>query len=535
MCSFAMTDSTPKMLSVASDLDIQELVEDWATHRPADTFLAWIELDPEDFGEISWNAAHQASLRLAEYLHHLGIQAGDTICLHVENRPEAVLLLLACSILGTRLAPTNWKLTAAELSYIVRDSGARVIFADDAYLEIARDAVGEMTSFGVVSASELRNVWQGDSRRHVSSRTGALRFRDRPPQPGLEDRVILYTSGTTSAPKGVLISEAALIHAGWHIATSIGYTGRDRNLTVLPMCHINGLCYNVMTALVMGGSLCIVQRFSATRYWRHAKRASATVGWLAGTPMRMLLSKPASPADSDHPMRLVVYGQNLTRSGFAAWRPRFGTDLLQIYGTTETVTLPIANPLHGRRDDEAMGRPASGVLARVVGDEGVDQQSEMKGELQLKLIPGHQMMTGYLNNDVATAEKFTEDGWFRTGDVVRVGESGLLYFVDRVKDIIKVKGENVAASEVEHVLLSHPAVTDCAVTGIPDKLTDEAIVAFVVLAEDALDLNDVWTWVRERLAHFKIPVAIHPVASLPRTSTGKVQKSLLVERTLSSE
>lgn len=510
-----------EVFSLASYLSIDGQVRQWARTRPRAEFLSWFEGESSELlsSHLSWDEFAKAVDATVAFLSSHGVEAGQSVCLHGENSPEAALLLVACSRLRCRLVPTNWRLTATELDYVLRDCGARLVVAGDRQLEVATAAA----SVPVVSQSELRTAWSGWPGAAASVDESAVREAD------VSDLVILYTSGTTSRPKGVRISETALLHAGFHISGFTGVTPADRSLAVLPMCHVNGLVYNLMVAFAIGSSVCVVNRFSSSNYWRQARHVGATISWMAATPMRMVLAQPESPADRQHSMRLIIYGQNLTGDGFAVWRARFGTDLMQIYGSTETVTLPINNNTTVvTRPDTAIGVPSPGVLARLSADVVQNTDGSLVGELQLKLTPGQQMMSGYLNQDAATSARFSADGWFMTGDTVELRE-GLLYFLDRNGDIIKVKGENVSASEVEHALQSLAEVAEAAVVGVPNEMTDHAVRAYVVGRDVQLDADQLRLSLSKVLADFKIPAEIVCVESLPHTNTGKVQKSLLVQ------
>ncbi len=508
--------------SLASCLSIDGQIRRWAQAEPDKEFLSWFEGEPSELllSRLTWREFALALDATVAFLIRHGIERGQTVCLHGENSPEAALLLAACSTLRCRFVPTNWRLTPTELGYILRDSDARLVIAGERQLDVANATAGVL----VLPQADLRSHWQEWLATRDTVNAAGVSTAD------LSDRVILYTSGTTSSPKGVRISETALLHAGYHISGFTGVSNADRSLAVLPMCHVNGLCYNLMVAVAIGASVCVVNRFSSSSYWRQAACAGATISWMAATPMRMILARPESPADREHPMRMVIYGQNLTDEGFTTWRRRFGTDLMQIYGSTETVTLPINNHTTAvTRPDTTIGVPSPGVLARLSADADTAPDGSRIGELELKLTPGHHMMTGYLNQDAATAARFSSDGWFMTGDTMELRPDGLLYFVDRNGDIIKVKGENVSASEVEHALEKRPEIAEAAVVGVPDEMTDHAIRAYVVARDTALDVERLRCALTEVLADFKIPAQFVCVDSLPRTNTGKVQKALLVE------
>ena len=228
-----------------------------------------------------------------------------------------------------------------------------------------------------------------------------------------------------------------------------------------------------------------------------------------------------------HRLRVALFAQNVGESELALWEERIGAPLLQLYGMTETIGPPLMNPIWGRRRADALGKVSLGYTCRVVREDGSEAGPGESGQLLVGGIPGVSVTRGYLDDPEATAELLA-DGWLHTGDLVRVDADGFFSFVDRRKDMIKRAGENVAAGEIEAVVLEHPEVRDVAVVGVPDPIRDEAIVAFVVPRTDVgLDPEELLAWCAERLSKFRVPGAIEIREELPRTSVGKVQKHLL--------
>ncbi|CAM5230686.1 ATP-dependent acyl-CoA ligase OS=Streptomyces alboniger OX=132473 GN=CP975_33675 PE=4 SV=1 [Streptomyces alboniger] len=241
----------------------------------------------------------------------------------------------------------------------------------------------------------------------------------------------------------------------------------------------------------------------------------------------MLLAQSVSDADHMHQLRVVIFAQNVSAAQVTEFQKRFGVDLLQLYGMTETVFPPLMNPLLGTRNSQAMGRPVAGARIRLVDDQGNDVPLGTPGQLLVGANPGCDVMTGYLANPEATASTLV-DGWLHTGDVAATDSDGFVIFVDRAKDMIKRAGENVACSEVEAVIGQHPAVFESAAVGVPDEMRDEALVAFVVLCKGAEATPDeILDFCRERLAKFKVPDSVKLVRELPRTPVGKIQKHRL--------
>jgi len=296
---------------------------------------------------------------------------------------------------------------------------------------------------------------------------------------------------------------------------------------VLPLFHAGAQMHQTVPILMAGGSLALMERFSATRFMEQAIRYDATASALFSAPIRMILAQPHNPAHRRNRLRVVTFAQNVTRVQLDEWAERFHAPLIQLWGMTETASLPVMNPLYGPRNNMAMGKPVLGYEVRVVDEQGRDTAPGEIGELIVRGEPVRTLMKGYFKNPEATAATL-RNGWLYSGDKVRVDEEGYIYFVDRGKDLVKRAGENISTGEVEAVLKDHPALFDVAVIGIPDAMHDEAIKAFVILREhSAATPEDLIEWCRTRLSKFKVPSVVEFRDRFPRTSVGKIQKNLL--------
>jgi crotonobetaine/carnitine-CoA ligase len=249
---------------------------------------------------------------------------------------------------------------------------------------------------------------------------------------------------------------------------------------------------------------------------------------LVATMLRSLSAQPRGPADADHSVRVVMYSINCTDAEKQEFEHRFGVELLNGYGLTETVGNAIRAPLDGKRRWPSVGLPTLEREVRIVDEEGTEVRRGDIGELIIKGVVGRTMMLGYYKEPAATAEAVRGD-WLFTGDNARMDEFGYVYFFDRKKDVIKRAGENISASEVECALMEHPAVLECAVFGVPDPIRDEAVKALVVPRPGRqLSQEEIQSHCAERLAKFKCPQLVEFVSGpLPRTSIGKVDKKAL--------
>ncbi len=456
--------------------------------------------------------------RTANALLGLGVRRGDRLLLLLANCPEFLLLWFGAARMGAVIVPVNPLSSDAELAYLASHSEAVLVAVQPADVDRGNQL-------------GLRHmIVCGPPTGPRSFANLVLQASDDPP-PGppaqSDDEVaILYTSGTTSRPKGCLITHANYIHVGEAVAQHAGIQPEDRNLVVLPYFHGNAQYYSTMSTLVRGATLVVADRFSASRFWEIAAQHEASIVSLFAAPIRMLLAQPETPLPTVRP-RLAFFAQSVTRLQLDEWQRRFGVPLLQIYGMTEQLGWPLANPLHGRRDNMTIGRPTLPFQCRVVDESGADVPAGAAGQLLVRGEPGVSLMAGYYKNPQATAAAI-QAGWLWTGDNVRERADGLFEFVDRAKDMIKRAGENVAASEVEAALKDHPAVFDAAVIGVPDPIRDEAIKAYVVLGEGhQATAQELIGWCRVRLASFRVPEFVEFRPELPRTSVGKIQKHLL--------
>jgi crotonobetaine/carnitine-CoA ligase len=241
----------------------------------------------------------------------------------------------------------------------------------------------------------------------------------------------------------------------------------------------------------------------------------------------MILGQPTTPEECASELRLVTFAQNVTPAELERWRQRTAVPLMQLWGMTETVGLPLMNPLDDERHNMSLGLPVLGYRVRVVDEQGADVGPGDSGQLLVGGVPGRSLMLGYFKDAAATATTI-RDGWLYSGDVVAIEPNGYLTFVDRAKDLIKRAGVNISAGEIEAVLRQHPVVFDAAVVGVPDAIRDETIVAFVIARPAAaLEPDVLLDWCRTRLAAYKLPATIRPVSEFPRTPVGKIQKHLL--------
>jgi len=465
---------------------------------------------------LSWRELDRLVNRAAQFLLRRELKHGDKFNVHLGNCSEFLVFWLAAARTGTVMVPTNPTSTAEEMAYILAHSEARLAVTEARYAEACRAVRDRCPALlDVVEVRPLEPLLAG--------------LPDTPPPITVtaRDEVSMqYTSGTTSRPKGVLLTHANYVYGGETMAKAMRVGPDDRHLVVLPLFHAGAQLHAFIPMLLAGGSVAVMERFSASRFVEQASRHEATLAALFAAPIRMLLSQRPSPADGKTRLRAVSYAQNITTQQFEDWHARFRAPLMQIWGMTETMSLPLMHPLDLPRKPLAMGMPVLGYECKVVDDRGHDVPPGTVGELIVRGEPGISLMKGYWKNPEATAATL-RDGWLYSGDNAWMDEDGYFFFVDRKKDMIKRAGENVSASEVEETLKQHPAVFDAAVVGVPDPLRDYAIKAYVILHDGARnDADELIAWCAARLSKFKVPEHVEFRTAFPRTSVGKIQKHL---------
>jgi crotonobetaine/carnitine-CoA ligase len=478
--------------------------------------------------ELSYGAALAEAERLRESYARAGYGHGHRVAILLENRPVFLLHYLALNGLGCGIVPINPDYRHDEIAYLLDHSDAEVaIVLPHRVADVAKAATERTRPLPVVDAHAMPP--------QLPRPSGAA---PRPGPPDLETEcTLLYTSGTTGRPKGCLHSNFYTLNAGKTYLSHGGLMqfrrGEERFYNPLPLFHINHLNIMSTAAMMTANTLILPERFSPTRWWQEVSTYGATIIHYLGIVAPMLLNQPPSPADRSHKVRLGL-GAGIEPQLHRPFEERFGFPMVELWGMTETgrVTADAHEPrMVGTR---AFGRPFPGFEARVVDDHDRDVPVGTPGELVVRHTaekPRHGFFSGYLKNEKATEEAW-RGGWFHTGDVVRQDASGMLFFVDRKKHIIRRAGENIAAAEIEAVLQAHDAVAQVAVVAAPDELREEEVLACVVpmpgIKGDAALADALFEACNARLAYFKAPGWVLFLDKLPTTGTQKVQKTQIL-------
>ena len=484
------------------------------------SFLRFEDADGLDGGSWTWREFDRQVNQAANLLRARGLGHGDKFNLHLGNCPEFLIFWLAAAKSGTVMVPTNPVSTVDEMAYILAHSEARLTITESRYAPVLAAARSGLA--GPLEVLECRPL----APLLAGMKDTAPDVRVTP-----SDEISMqYTSGTTSKPKGVLLTHANYIYGGEVMAKAMRVLPTDRHLIVLPLFHAGAQLHAFVPMLLVGGSVALMERFSAGRFMDQAVRHAATLAALFAAPIRMLLAQPPTSIEGCTRLRAISYAQNITVAQFEEWHERFKAPLLQIWGMTETMSLPLMQPLDLPRKPLSMGMPVLGYECKVVDAQEQEVPSGVVGELIVRGEPGVSLMKGYFKNPQATAETI-RDGWLYSGDHAWMDEDGYFFFVDRKKDMIKRAGENVSASEVEETLRQHPAVFDAAIVGVADPIRDQTIKAYVILRPGlAATAGELIEWCHTRLSSFKVPELIEFRDAFPRTSVGKIQKHLFEGR-----
>jgi crotonobetaine/carnitine-CoA ligase len=463
--------------------------------------------------------------RTAASLCERGVRAGAPVHISLSNCPAFVAVWLAVSRLGAWMTAGDPRATADEISaQLVATSPVLCITATsrrDTYLAAMEHS---NTSMPVITlAEEARDVREGSAL--VSGNLDGL--TNECPDP--RDRLaVMFTSGTTSKPKGVVLTQALYAHTGAVMAQAARLTQDDRWLVVLPLFHANAQYYCLASAINVGASVALLNRFSASQWVAQARRLEVTHASLFAAPIRMILARDASGVSgASARLKHLWYAQNLTLDEYDSLAALVGVRPRQLYGMTETgpavLTDRSPRPIH-----DSLGTPTLGCHVKLADDD-----SGLPGEILVEGRPGLTLFDGYLDDPRTTRALMSPadaDGlvWFRTGDRALLHPSGRYTFVGRSSEIIKVGGENVSLSELDMILSEHPSVREAVAVAIPHRILDEVVAAVVVpyAQEGEFDQVAFLAWCARRLSPARCPQEVIVVASLPKTSVGKVRRHL---------
>jgi len=479
-----------------------------------------------EIGGQAWSFAEtlEIAATFGGTLHAAGIERGDHVAVMCGNRPELLEVYLACGWIGAVTVPINTASRGAQLTHILANSQAKLLVLQAEFADAVNSlerVPPSLAAVWLIGDAEVANVWPRPRRFPAP----AAPIPEAEIGPG-DTVAILYTSGTTGASKGVCCPHAQYFWWGVNTARLLGLSADDVLLTSLPLYHTNAL-NTFYQALLTGAALIVEPRFSASAFAASLSRHGATVTYLLGAMVPILLSRPASEHDRTHRVRIAL-GPGVPERFHPDFRERFGIELLEGYGSTET-NFVLGCTLAGRRGG-TMGPVFAGFEARVVDDADNALPDGVAGELVLRASEPFAFATGYFGMPEKTVEAW-RNLWFHTGDRVVRDTDGYFRFIDRMKDAIRRRGENISSYEVEQVLLSHPDVAEAAAFPVRSEFAEDEVMAAIVPRDGhALTPAALSDYCKGRMPAFAIPRYIELLTALPMTENGKVQKFRLRER-----
>ena len=497
---------------------IRQLIDARAVTDPSATYF----VAPHTQGSLTFSELRDSCVRVSAMLAARGLQPGDHVSLVLGNGIQTIRLLLGAMYGGYCVHPVNLLSQPEQMRYVIDHADARVVFAAPEWIERLRDLTATIARrIEIVAVEPDGSALPGENARSPACE---------PPIDPTPDALalLMYTSGTTGKPKGVMLTQANLAANALAISREHCLGSSDRVAAVLPLYHINAFAVTMLAPLAHGGSLVMPPKFSVAGFWQMAIEQGCT--WLNVVPtiVSYLL-------EGEVPARARLSRIRFCRSASASLPPehhrafeaKFGIGIIETLGLTETVAPAFSNPIEPQlRKIGSVGR-ASGCDARVVDATGAELADGTVGEL---VIRGPQVMPGYYKNPDATAAAFFPDHWLRTGDLGYRDPDGFFFVTGRIKELIIKGGENIAPREIDEALLRHPAVLDAAVVGIPDRHYGQDIMACVVVRNghrcSEQELRD---FCNREVGRYKTPKVIRFVDELPRGPSGKVQRLKLAD------
>jgi len=491
---------------------IRAYVDFQAAQRPDAVYL----IAAESGMRMTFAELQRASRRLAHYLAGMGIQPGEKVALLMHNGYQACRLFIGAMYGGYCVTPINLLAQSAQLEYVLKHCDARIVFAAPDQLERLKAALANV-------ARQIRVVeCNVDSQEFI---TGPEAAEILPAVGEEDDALMMYTSGTTGKPKGVVLTHRSVISGGQFVTAAHQLGPGDRVMASLPLYHINAQIVTATAPLIHGGSLVIPHRFSASSFWEQVVQHRCT--WINVVPTIIsYLLNGTDPLESG----LDISGVRFCRSASAplapsqhrAFEEKFKIGVIETMGLTETAAPCFTNPLDPARRKIGSPGQAFGNQAKVVGRNGDTLPPQETGEI---LVRGPNVMKGYYKDAEETARACTVDGWLHTGDLGHLDEDGFVFVTGRIKELIIKGGENIAPREIDEALLKHPAVLEAAAAGMPDLHYGQEIMACVVLKPGHLCSEaELQEFCLPALGKYKTPKIIRFLEELPKGPSGKVQR-----------
>jgi len=478
---------------------------------------------PETKQSLSYAALRQELHNQIGLFQRHGLQPGDTVSFMMCNGRTSLVLFLAAIYGGYIISPLNPAAGDEQLTYVIEHSDTRAVFVSAEFAEQVTSIVKQLASGIQVHQLDVdTGCPEGLGTAPVLAAVSAE-----------QDGMLMYTSGTTGRPKGVVLTHKNLLAGGMNTAVSHELTNTDRGMCVLPLCHINAQCVTVMAPLVSGSGVVMPNSFRTSQFWPQVIASGCT--WFSVVPTiisyLMHQSENLDLSALKGQLKSVKFGRSasaaLPPALHAGFEEKFGIPIVETMGMTETSAQMLSNPMPPKANKYGSPGVAFGTQVKVVNDQVQELPRGEEGELMVK---GDSVMRCYYKNPAATAKELTSDGWLHTGDLARMDEDGFVFITGRIKELIIKGGENIAPREIDDVLYTHPAVKEAAAVGIPHDDYGQDVVACVVLGgSEALDEAKLKDFCLPKLGKVKMPTRIYFMDDLPKGPSGKVQRLKLVD------
>ena len=489
-------------------------------------FLEYISVD-DQLTSYTYSEFHYRVIQTANWFHSLGIRKGELVALHLHNSPEYLMCWLALAQIGAVSVPLNEHYRLQESKFVLQKCDIHRIIVEPSSLPIYQSNKEDLLLSTIILA------WGECPDPDILSLSASSFFDGSRLDESCEilpedTAVILFTSGTTQYPKGVIYTHCNVVYGGIIHMQQIGMCPGDRFLSCMPCYHMDFKEMSAMSVIVAGGTLIMVEHYSAHKFWKQICDTKANFTDTMSIMNRTLMLQPVQPWEQDHCLKQVYFSMGLSTEEKDEFERRFHVQLLNSYGMTETISAVTCSPISGDKNWPSVGRAALSYDIKIIDCDGKEVAPGKTGEICVHGIPGRSLTPGYYNDPGATECLLDKDGWLHSGDRGYIDEASWLFFIDRWGNMIKRSGENISSLEVECVLTSHPKIADAAVIGIPDPIRNQAVKAFIQFADgESLTIAELEQYCSDRLSKFKVPTFWQFVDDFPRTATGKIKKKEL--------
>ena len=495
--------------------NLGEMIESRAGDSKDKTVLRFYDRD------ISYGELNEMSSRIALGLYNMGIRKGDRVCIMMDNSPEYYYAYLGINRLGAIAGPVNCWWQSEEIRYLINDSGAVAIFVDEVYRE-------QITRIMEATPDLNQVILHGGDDGAFHSFSDLLETEGPCPDAEINTEdvsTIVYTSGTTGNPKGVLLTHGNILTNSFQAGKLADIHDDDVVMCFLPLFHVNGLVITGTAPMCAGAQIVLRKNFSASEFWECVSRYRVSIFSGVPTVYQILLGNGAGEDIDVSSLRYGVCGAApMPVETIRSFEERFNMIIIEGYGLTEATAGATANPIEGERKIGSIGIPFEDSEIKLFDDEDNEVPQGEVGEI---VIRGGNVMKGYFNRPDETADTL-KNGWLHTGDMAYMDSDGYLFIVDRKKEMIIRGGENIYPKELEEIMFRHPAVQEVAVIGMPDRIYGEEVLACIVLREgESLTGEEFIEWCGENMASYKVPRFVEIRESLPKNILGKLLKKEL--------